>query len=209
MTKPPNKPPKKSSKASDEQDLLATTSIELMSTQVLRQMLSDDEVTVADLETVVSDSDDNAMLGRDEHGQFELLEKASLDDLMNSSRGPVERPARSRNAAPEFGYGDDADRAKEPAAKGPRGGEANVRQISLPENDSTSELELVDTQLLRVILDEQLVAQGKKPKFAVDEVPSANPYDSATDPKPTSRFAPEPKRTDEFNPYNTTTKPRK
>ncbi|MEO1035170.1 MAG: hypothetical protein AAFX44_06370 [Pseudomonadota bacterium] len=200
MSKPTDKRPPKPA-TDDEQ---ATTSIELMSTTILREMLDTDEITVDDLEAAASGETDG-MLGRNEDGGFEVLEKVSLDDLMNAAPTAARPPERSRNRPPEFDYGsrDKPQAPPKPESKPKAGQQQNVRQITVPETTDDIELELVDTQMLRVILDEQLVAQGKDPKFNVEEEPEANPYNSATDPEPKSRFAPEPKRTDEFNPYNT------
>ena len=194
---------KKASPSGSTDELDSTTTIQLLSTTVLREMLDTDEVTVADLEATAMSAPDG-MLGRDENGQFEVLAKSSLDDLMNAKPGPVRRPERSRNANPDFDYGKPA-RREEHAAAPPRraGAESNVRQIELPESTDDNELELVSTAMLRVILDEQLVSQGKAPKFNVEEVPDGNPYDSADSPEPQSRFEPEGRRSDDFNPYNT------
>ncbi|MEM8984342.1 MAG: hypothetical protein AAGC71_15025 [Pseudomonadota bacterium] len=180
-----------------------TTTIELLSTTVLRQMLDEDEITVADLEaTALSDTD--GCLGRDENGDFAMLEKTSLDSLMNESRGPVQRPTRSRNAKPDFNYAPPANEAAPPArppqAAQPRSA-ANVRQIELEIPDDGDDLELVDTQMLRVILDEQLVSQGKEKKFTIEKDENANPYDSAAGAKSARSMKDELHRSDEFNPY--------
>ncbi|MEM1262815.1 MAG: hypothetical protein AAGH76_10495 [Pseudomonadota bacterium] len=181
-----------------------TTTIELLSTTVLRQMLNEDEITIADLEaTALSETD--GCLGRDENGAFAMLEKTSLDSLMNESRGPVQRPSRSRNAKPEFGYAtppqDPTPPAQQrPPAEQPRSA-ANVRQIELEVPDDGEELELVDTQMLRVILDEQLVSQGKEKKFTIEKDENANPYDSAAGAQSARSMKDELHRANEYNPY--------
>lgn len=174
-----------------------TTSIELLSTQMLRQLLDTNDGAAEQLDQAARSNNDG-VLGVNESGGYEILEKNSLDALMNETVVPTPRQAPPRNVENDFGF--HADSEKKPAVVGR---EKNVRQIDLKVPDGDDNLELVDTQLLRVILDEKRVAEGLTPKYTVPETPSDNPYDSLGTALKNSK---EPaSKESEFNPYDSST----
>ncbi len=155
----------------------STTTIQLLSTQQLRTLLDNDAATTSALQAA-ADGDLNGVLGIDEQGQVEVLEKSSLDALMSDSYVPEPRrqsPPRQR-ADENFGFHEPkATSARTPA---PDQAEEPVRRIEMPA-DNSDDLELVDTRMLRVILDEQRVAEGKQPMYDVPDPDDGNPYNTA------------------------------
>lgn len=169
-----------------------TTSIELISTQVLKNLLATDDDALDSLQLAASGSEDG-VLARDENGRFELLEKTSLDSLMNQSVAPTPRPDKQiRRKEPGFGFAPSR--------------EESVRQVVLPESSTADELELVNTAMLRVIIDEKLVEAGKEPKYAKPDpkITGRNPYDSDAKPTPSDRAAHGAAKppVEGFNPYD-------
>lgn len=161
---------------SDHDDPQSTTSIQLLSTQQLRILL-DSDADAANALQAAADGKSDGMVGIDESGKVEVLEKSSLDSLMSDSYvpGPRRRPTANRARENDFGIHTADDAAKKPklsAAAEP------IRKIEMPTNTG-DDLELVDTRMLRVILDEQLVAEGKQPKYAAPDPDDGNPYNTA------------------------------
>ena len=158
-----------------------TTSIELISTEVLKTLLAEETDALDVLQATASaDAKEDGILTRDDNGNFELLEKSSLDSLMNT---PVHRT--QSQASP---------RGRQPASPTPkrRENDVPVPKIDLEVSESIDELELVNTTMLRIILDEKLQEEGKAPKFTLeaedaeraakgraDKHGGFNPYDSS------------------------------
>ncbi|MEM7279006.1 MAG: hypothetical protein AAF385_12845 [Pseudomonadota bacterium] len=174
------KPPThKSSDTEDEHN--ETTSIELISTQVLKTLLAEETDALDILQmTASADAVEDSVLARDDDGNFELLEKSSLESLMNTPVRRTVSPASPRGRQPEA------------PSPGPRTNDVPVPKINLEVSDSIDELELVNTTMLRIILDEKLQEEGKAPKFAMeaedaeraakgraDKHGGFNPYDSS------------------------------
>lgn len=175
--KKPRTPP---STASDERG--ETTSIELISTQVLKTLLAEETDALNILQvTAGADADEDGILARDDNGNFELLEKSSLDSLMNTPvhRSVTQPNPRGRQSTPK-------------PAQELREKDVPVPKIDLKVPESLDDLELVDTTMLRIILDDKLKEEGKAPKFAfeaedaeraakgrADKHGGFNPYDSS------------------------------
>lgn len=175
-----------------------TTSIELLSTQMLRKLLDAGDGAADKLDQAARSTDDG-VLGVNESGGYEILEKNSLDALMNETVVTTPRKTPPRKAEKNFGFHAAADQ-KAPAI----GREQNVRQIDLKVPDGDDDLELVDTQMLRVILDEKRVAEGLTPKYTVPETPTGNPYDSLGEALKKSKEP--PAKESGFNPYDSSTR---
>ncbi len=163
----------------DSDDKNSTTTIQLMSTQTLRTMLdagSDVEQLIA-----AADGDVEGVVGVDEAGAIEVLEKNSLDALMAADYQPTPRttPQQSgTDVASEPRPARDVHSAGKPAGRGQP--PPPVRRIELPAgdgDDDSDSLELVDTMMLRIILDEKRVAEGKAPRYQPQE-DDGNPYNS-------------------------------
>ncbi|MEO0998305.1 MAG: hypothetical protein AAFX58_12385 [Pseudomonadota bacterium] len=144
-----------------------STVIELISPEALKAMLEGDERTIIE---DLAESDVTGVVGRDAAtGNVGVLKPESLDSLMNVDKPPpVRRKPRARRAGADFGFAPSAAEREQGAA-------APAAPVD------TDELQLVDTQMLRVMLDEERVARGEPPKYTVEDPPGGGKviYDHA------------------------------